>query len=360
MRTNTHIFDADGHIFEAQSEIAEFLPAPWHGQMGGGLLSGGGDGWNRRSLSVRADALRSKEPGWIGEHTEGPPNAARWIELLDEAGIDGTVLYPTAFLSVCKEKDPEWAIALATAYNSWMADKYLKHSRRLNAMAILPLHDIDESVKELKRAVTQLGFVGVVISANQNPPLGNHRYDPIYEAAQALDTVVAIHAGGPTNRFDMLDKAIEARCLGHPTSQMPQMTDMMFSGVFDRYPKLRFSFMEAGVAWIMFLRDRMHEAYEQWSVEVPELKREPSEHLTSGQIYFHCEVDELMLPYAVSELGDRTLLYACDFPHLRPKRVFHDLDEFRERTDLPEESKQRILGENARRLYKIDEAVLTA
>ena len=59
MRANTGIFEADGHIFEAQSEIAELLPSPWRGQMGGSLLSGGGDGWNRRALSVRADALRS-------------------------------------------------------------------------------------------------------------------------------------------------------------------------------------------------------------------------------------------------------------------------------------------------------------
>jgi predicted TIM-barrel fold metal-dependent hydrolase len=102
----------------------------------------------------------------------------------------------------------------------------------------------------------------------------------------------------------------------------------------------------------------MHEAYEQWSVEVPALTCEPWEHIRSGRIYFHCEVDEMILPYAVQELGDRTLLYACDFPHLRPARVFHDLDEFKERTDLPEESKQRILGENARRLYKIEEARL--
>ncbi len=358
MRTNSGIFDADGHIFESQSQITEFLPPPYRGNMGGSLLSASGDGWNRRALSVRADAARSGQAGWIGEHTEAPPNAEAWISLLDEAGIDGTVLYPTAFLGVCREKDPDWAVALSTAYNDWMSEKYLKANKRLNAMAILPLHDIDESVKELRRAVKDLGFVGVVISANQNPPLGDHRYDPLYKAAQELDTVIAIHAGGPTNRFDQLPKAIEARCLGHPTSQMPQMTDMMFSGVFDRFPNLRFSFMEAGVAWIMFLRDRMHEAYEQWSVEVPDLKRAPEDHLKGGQIFFHVEVDELILPYAIGELGDNNLMYACDFPHLRPKRVFHDLDEFRERTDISEEAKTKILGPNARRLYKINEAAL--
>lgn len=350
---STGVFDADGHIFEPQSEIAQFLPPPYRGKVSSGLLSSGGDGWNRRALSVRADALREGQEGWIGEHTEGPVNSERWLEMLDQAGIDGTVLYPTSFLGVCGEKDRDWAVALATAYNSWMAEYYVRRNPRLHAMAILPLHDIDASVKELRRSVTELGFVGVVLSANQNPPLGDRRYDPVYQAAQELDIPVAVHAGGPGRRLDMMDRPIEARCLGHPTSQMIQMTHMMFSGVFDRFPGLRFSYMEAGVAWVLFLRDRMHEAYEQWSVEAPELIREPWEHLTSGRIYYHCEVDELILPYAVQELGDQALLYACDFPHLRPKRVMHDLDEFQERSDLAEETKRRILGENARRLYRL-------
>ena len=85
------------------------------------------------------------------------------------------------------------------------------------------------------------------------------------------------------------------------------------------------------------------------------MSREPWEHLKSGRIFYHCEVDEMILPYAVQELGDQSLLYACDFPHLRPKRVLHDLDEFQERADLSEESKRRILGENARRLYKLEQ-----
>jgi predicted TIM-barrel fold metal-dependent hydrolase len=103
----------------------------------------------------------------------------------------------------------------------------------------------------------------------------------------------------------------------------------------------------------MFLLERMQEAYEQWSVQAPDLKCEPKEHLTSGRIFFHCELDEEILPHAVHVLGDQVLLYASDFPHLPPRVVLADLEHFRARTDLSDGTKQRILGENARRLYRV-------
>src|SRR5713226_717976 len=136
MPASTGIFDADGHVFDNGAEIAEFLPPPYHGKMGGNLFGGGGDGWNRRVLSIRADASHAGDPNWIGEHTEGGVNADRWLQILDESGIDGTVLYSIDGVSQVKER--EWAVVLAQARNTWMAEYYMRRSPRLKAMAILP------------------------------------------------------------------------------------------------------------------------------------------------------------------------------------------------------------------------------
>ena len=111
--------------------------------------------------------------------------------------------------------------------------------------------------------------------------------------------------------------------------------------------------MASGVAWAMFLVERMQEAYEQWGVQAPDLKRAPKDHLTSGRIFFHAELDEEILPYAIQQLGDEVLLYASDYPHLAPVKILHTLEQFKQRTDIPDASKERILGENARRLYRI-------
>ncbi len=350
------MFDADGHIFEKSAEIFEHLGGPYKGKKNlmRGSLFPAGDYWNRTALAVAGDY---KEGSNTERSEEGAPD--QWIEVLDNLKLEGTVLYPTAGMALGHIKDKPWSIELSRAYNNWLNDKFLKHSPRLKGMALIPTVDPVAAAEEMHRVASEMpGMVGFFISAGVDRPLGDPMYYPIYEAAQELDIMIAIHAGGPGHRLDFLDRAIMARTLGHPTSQMNQMTHMMFSGVFDKFPDVRFSFMEAGISWAIFTLERMEESYDQWSFEVPELTKRPKEHMTGGQIFYHCETDEDILPYAVSVLGDQQLLYASDYPHIRPDEVTHRLDEMHARGDLSEESKSRILGENAKRLYKLEDAVV--
>lgn len=348
-------FDADGHIFENEREIYEFLPSMFRGheELLKTSLFPSADSWNRTALSITGrykEGLTSK----LYKRADLEVTARQWLEFLDAANVEGTVLYPTAALGFARVKEVEWGIALAQAYNDWMHEHFTKSNPRIRAMALLPLQDPQAAAEEFERAVTKLGMVGgVVIAGHRRRALGDRCYDPIYKAAQELDKALAVHAGGPGDRFDVFERAIEARCLGHPTSLMIEMTSMMFGGVFDRFPAARFSFMEGGVAWALFLRERMQEAYDQWGVQAPDLKRSPDEHLSSGRIFFHCELDERIIPYAASVLGENALMYASDFPHISPERSLNEKREFMERSDIPEPAMVKILRENALRLYKI-------
>jgi uncharacterized protein len=355
-------YDADGHVFEKESEIFKYLDPPYRGrtELLGRPLFPAMDDWNRTALSVAGGYVEGSTSHRPDGQTSEKGTPEHWHDVLDTAGIEGTVLYPTRALGYGRVREADWAVALARAYNSWLHARFLSVSPRLKGVALIPTINPTAAVQEMHRAVGELGMVAALVIAGGRLPLGDPFYDPIYEAAQELETVLVVHAGGPGNRFPMLDRAIDARCLGHPTSLMIEITTMMFSGVFDRFPRLRFSFMEGGVAWALFTLERMQEAYEQWAVQAPALKREPIEHLTSGRIYFHCELEERILPYAVQTLGDQVLLYASDYPHLAPAKVYHTLEEFQARTDLSAESKARILGENARRLYKLPEPALAA
>jgi predicted TIM-barrel fold metal-dependent hydrolase len=352
---NTTAFDADGHIFENSQQIWEFLPVPFKGREE--LLRSGlfppMDSWNRTALSI-AGKYKEGSTSEVYKKANYEITSKEWLDMLKKGDIEGTVLYPTAALGFGRVKEREWGPALAQAYNDWMHHYFTKGNRQIHAMALLPLQDPEAAAKELRRAVKDLGCVGgVLIAGHRRTALGDKYYDPIYRAAEELDTVLAVHAGGPGDRFEMLDKAVEARCLGHPSSLMIEMVSMMFSGVFDRFPSVRFSFMEGGVAWALFCRERMQEAYEQWAVQAPELKKEPDEHLSSGRIFFHCEMDERIIPYAASALGDDVLLYASDFPHINPERILHEKEHFFQRNDLSEVTKRKIMRENALRLYKI-------
>src|SRR4029453_2240260 len=130
---------------------------------------------------------------------------------------------------------------------------------RLKGMALIPLQSIPDAVKELKRAVNELGFVGAVLPAvGLRQPLGDERYFPVYETAQKLGALLAVHAA-PTQGIgvDSFDRLIEVRTLSHGFGQMIQMTGMIYGGVFDRFPKLRVAFAEAGCGWVPSLMVRM-------------------------------------------------------------------------------------------------------
>lgn len=352
MAPSNGMFDADGHIFEKEAEIFDFLDAPFRDveRLRGARLFPSGDVWNKTVLDV-IDGVHHEKVRDVG--------AEQWTDFLDEMDLDGTVLYPSSATRIGFVKEVRFAIPLAKAYNSWLHARYLSQSPRLGGVAILPLQDPVLAAAELRRAVTELGFVGALLPGVGLDRLhGDRVYDPVFETAQELDVPLVVHGGATMMPgLQEFDSAVKTRTLTHPFAQLIQLTDIMFNGVFDRFPRLRMGFMEAGIGWAIMLLDRMERSMAMgWSVEAPEMKRTPYETLTSGQLFFHCEMDEEMLPYAISILGDEHLLYASDFPHQPPRYCKEDLQKLQERPDLSEETKARILGENARRFYHLEGA----
>ena len=362
VKNGYRVFDCDGHVVEDDAELFEYLESPFkgHTELLTEPLFPPMDRVHRMAravLDTHIEETQGKKNGGpkIGIEISKEPWADKWLKVLDAGGIEETVLYPTYGLGFGFVWEPEWAVGLAKAYNSWFYDRYFKINSRLHGMALLPLQSPAEAVEELRRAVTKLGMVGGILpGAGLKRPLGDQFYFPIYQAAQELEVPLAVHAGAAQGMgLDIFERSMEARTLSHSFGQIIQLTSLMFSGVFDLFPRLRMAFLEGGVAWVPFLLERMQRAYKLWRVQAPELKREPREHLTSGRIFFHAELEDPFLSSLASTLGDQCLMYASDFPHEPAKEVLHDLREFQERTDLAEELKRRYLGENARRLYKL-------
>jgi uncharacterized protein len=345
------VFDADGHVYELDHEIVDYLEPPYRGRRE--LLRNPffptGDGWHRMALSLARG----------GGLVEGEITAQKWMAALDEAGLEGSVLYATSGLAIGLIRDPDWAVALARGYNNWLSECILKKCPRLKGMAVLPLQSPGEAASELRRAVTQLGMVGGILpGGGLRTLLGDLAYLPVYQAAEELDTVLTVHTAFPQKGFafdlDLLDRLTDVRCLLHPVGQMTQMTNMMFSGIFDRFPRLRVAFLEAGSAWVLCMMERMQREFEHWGHLLKDMKQEPKEHLRSGRIFFEAELGDAMLPYIVKELGDQALVFASDYPHFTsPGGIARHVREFLERGDLSDETKRRILGDNAKRLYKI-------
>jgi predicted TIM-barrel fold metal-dependent hydrolase len=341
----SRVIDTDGHIFEKDQDIFEYLEPPFRGR--------------REILALpffpTLDGFQ-RMARRVGDHRPyviGLDDPRSWLEVLDREGIDRTVIYPTAGLAEGFIQDPEWAVAVCRAYNTMMAERYIRFNPRLGAVALLPIQDIQEAAKELRRAVTELGMAGGVIAPVGFPrPLGDTYFDPLYAEAERLDVPLTIH-GAPSRGlgFDFFRALIQARALSHPFAQMIQLTSIVLEGVFERFPRLRIGSLEGGCEWIPFLMDRLDMEYANRAHQAPLLKKKPSEYMRSGPIYYHAELWERMLPYVIERVGEDRILYASDYPH--EPDLAEAIRAFEAREDLSDQAKRKILSENGKRFYKL-------
>jgi predicted TIM-barrel fold metal-dependent hydrolase len=333
------VIDADGHVTESQDQLARYLEEPYR-RRPSTFPFYPSDGWDRRLLGTLGH--------WAGD-------AAAWLRALDEGGVDTTVLYPTLGLFASFLRDRAWAVALCRAYNTLLHAEFTRVTPRLRAVALLPVQDPEAAAAELRRAVRELGCVGGMLAADGSHLLGEARFDAVYEEAQRLDVMLAVHASGSHlggGGVEMFERFIQAHTVSHPFGQMRQMTSMVFEGVPERFPDLRLAFLEAGCGWAPYWMERMDDEYAKRAAEAPVLKKKPSDYVRSGRIYFSCEADEWLLPQAVKLVGEGQIVYASDYPHW-DHSFPGSIAEIRDRGDLADAQKGKILADNARRLYRL-------
>ena len=331
------VVDADGHVTESQDQLLKYLDEPYR-RRPANFPFVPQDGWDRRLLGTIGE--------WAGD-------AQTWLKALDRGGMETAVLFPTLGLFMSFLRDTEWAVALCRAYNTLMHEEFIRVSPRLQAVALLPVQDPAAAAVELRRAVRELGMVGAMLAADGSHLLGDGRFTPLYEEAQRLDTVLAVHASGSHlggAGVDLFPRFIQAHTCSHAFGQMRQFTSIIFEGIPERFPDLRLAFLEAGCGWAPYWMERMDDEYAKRAVEAPVLKKKPSEYVRSGKIYFSCEAGEWLLPQAVKLIGENQIVYASDYPHW-DNSFPESIDEIRDRGDLSDTQKRKILGDNARRMY---------
>jgi predicted TIM-barrel fold metal-dependent hydrolase len=84
------------------------------------------------------------------------------------------------------------------------------------------------------------------------------------------------------------------------------------------------------------------------------IQRKPADYFKGGKIFVGCEGNEKALAYAIERVGPEPFMFASDFPHeISLDNCMEEINEIVERTDLKQEHKAAILGDNARQFYKI-------
>ncbi|MEE9194221.1 MAG: amidohydrolase family protein, partial [Alphaproteobacteria bacterium] len=260
----------------------------------------------------------------------------------------------------------DYAAVACRAYNDWLSDTYLKFDPRLRGMAIIPMQDPEEAVKEMNRAVTELGMLGAMMPSNGLPqPLGAKTYWPVYEEADRLGCCLSVH-GGVHDRFglDHMNMYVPVHALGHPWGLAVNCANIVYNGVFDRFPKVRIAFLEGGIAWLLFLLERLHASHETHFQYIPEgefgvrEEDDPAEYIKKliedGRLYLGIETEELTMPFAIKTVGNRPFFYSSDFPHeVTNESCKRDIQELMGSNEISGDDKAALLYGNAERFYQL-------
>jgi predicted TIM-barrel fold metal-dependent hydrolase len=243
------------------------------------------------------------------------------------------------------------------AYNDWLIDEWTGKSSRFIAQCIVPLWPIEAAVKEVERAVG-IGHRGVVFPAvpmqlRHLPHINDAAYDPIWAACGDLDVPLCFHAGSapqlqfPTAPSAAPQLAAAFRAATRPASAVFELTNMLFSRILLRFPKLKVVFAESSVGWGTFLLEYADHQYEQDHCDY-ELR--PSE-IFQRQCFLTSWYDPLKIH--ARHIGANRILWASNFPAANsswPKtRTFVD----RCLAGTSDDERKQILHGNAAELYHV-------
>jgi len=233
--------------------------------------------------------------------------------------------------------------AIARHVNDALAYYCHAHPDQFIGLASLPLGDVDASLREIDRAVHELGLKGVAIGSNVGGvPLNDARFEPVWARINALRLPVVEHPVFPRDTSDMGEFELPLR-VGLMFDTTLMAARMIYAGIFERYPDFPFVLAHTGAALIMLL-ERLDNGYRIFPDCRKYIDKLPSEY--ARRLYYDtCAFGTDALMFAIGAVGASQMLFGTDDPF-----IGSDTSHV---TQLPMSAadKAAILGGNAARMF---------
>jgi predicted TIM-barrel fold metal-dependent hydrolase len=373
------LIDADAHVNPPPTFWDDYLPKAF-ADRGPRIEEGSADeghDWvvfegSRKPLnilsSVTGQGRNFRPVGRRSDIQAGSWEPAARLEAMSRDGVARAVLFGGGPLGTA---DNDLYLASFGAYNGWLADFCHHDPKHLVGVAYLPMQDIDQSIAMLKEAA-QLGHKAVNIPAfpqskkgtagggfaaqvlaltgdpDGNLQYDNPEFDRFWQVCADLDMAITIHLGARVARPQMtrfLPNLVMSKvCMAEPISIM------IFGGVFDRFPTLRFASIESGVGWMSWMAEYMDSIYiNQRHWLQLDLKHQPSFYMDQN-VYGSFIRDPIGIRNRDLP-GGRNIMWSTDYPH--SETTWPDsltvLDQ--QFAGLTNEERRPILHDNALRFF---------
>jgi predicted TIM-barrel fold metal-dependent hydrolase len=383
------IVDADAHVNPPHDFWTDYMPSQWHemlpklehgedadyivfeGRRRKMNLLGGGGAQNEKNAKTEGRRSDMKAGGWMP--------AAR-IADMDLDGMDASVLFGGGPLG---SSDPELYIESFMAYNRWLADFCAYDPRRLIGVGYIPMRDVQESIRMMTEC-KQLGFnavnipafpqareanktsgdtgaiasMGAQAAALTGDPFGDRNFadpefDDFWAAACDLDMTLTIHLGARIARFGD-KKHFLPDMLMTKYSMAEPIAIMIFGGVFQRFPQLRYTTVESGVGWFAHAAEYMDRTWEKQRFWTECTIQDPPSFYMERNVYGSFINDRAGI--LMRDLpGAGNIMWSSDYPHSETTFPNSASVIARDFAGVPEDAKNDIICNRAKRLFKVGE-----
>jgi len=369
------IVDADAHVQEPPHLWIEQVPARLKDRAPRVERRDDGDWWvfddgkaaqpvgltvcaGRSFVEYRRDGVRYEDlrPGMY------EPKAR--LADLDADGIWAQVLYPSVTLAGAKtySEDRELQRYCVRTYNEWVTEFCAGGQGRLFAQAIVPTTGIDDAVEELRWAIEH-DHRGVVISRFPNGDLDStSEDDAFFGLAEEAGMPVAVHIGSflranPNHKWRSPD---DLRYLGDTGASksgghtLPVACDLLFSGMFEKFPDLNVVLVESNIGWIPTLLEQTDDMFYRYRF-FTHGDRMP---VTPSRIFHRNFWASFMIDTVGMDLRHRLnvdhLMWSSDYPHTGCDWPNSRITIERNFRGVPKDQVKKMLHDNCKRLYKLD------
>jgi predicted TIM-barrel fold metal-dependent hydrolase len=296
---------------------------------------------------------------------------------MDQDGIEAAVIFGGGPLGT---RNSELYIASFETYNRWLWDFCGADRKRLQGVAYLPMRDVDETIR-LMRQAAKLGFRTVnipafpqsadgisttatvkAISTGQGAaltgnPTGDRSYlDSEFERLWAevceLDLTVTVHLGARVPRFGEKAHFLPDMLMSKLSMAEP-IAVLIFGGIFERFPKLRFVTVESGVGWFAWAAEYMDRTWERQRFWTDSPISQPPSHFMEQNVYGSFIQDRIGILQR-DWVGGRNIMWSSDYPHSETSwPQSHDIVA-RDFAGVPDADIHEIVYARAKRVYQID------
>jgi predicted TIM-barrel fold metal-dependent hydrolase len=333
------LISADSHVWEPSDLWTRELPAAFRGA---------------------APSYPDFEVGsGLRAHPGGRDPRARLSEM-EQDGVSGEVLYPSLAMDQLGLTDAGLQEACLRVYNDWLIEYCACSPSRLYGVAMIPSYNIDHAVAELERC-KHAGLRGAMVW--QVPPrslsFASDHYERFWGAAQELEMPVSLHivTGMPYGPRDLTIKRTPAEKFSMSVNRrllqaMDVLSDIIASGVLERYPRLKIVLVENEVSWLPFALNQWDKYATRGTVEYP-LPMLPSKYFARQVFATFFNDPPLRLLAAGIDWATSNCMWSNDFPHPNstwPKSrevIARDLDM------LTSEQRARVIADNVTELYQL-------